>query len=151
MMGKACKPPAQTHKRRYWITDHAIEQLRERFKRDGTRHRGQQDLGNLIDYSVRCSVREGRSEEIIDGGIDAVLVDLRETLHDDLWAILKPNTCRRQDEFPQAVVTLLEHWQVARSKRSDKWKFKYEQKSNSVGGLPEKAKLALQQMKERLP
>jgi hypothetical protein len=147
-MGKACKPPTQTHRRKFWITEHAVAQLRERFKREGIEHRDQSDLGNLIDSATRRAMSEGDSEDIVDDGDPATLVDLRNTLHDQLWALVKSNACRKSNAFPLAIVTLLEHWQVVRSKKSGRWGSQYQYEDASIRGLSDKAKRVLQEMKD---
>lgn len=145
-MGMAGVPPQSKYKRTYWITEHAVDQLRRRFEKEGTDHRDDRDLGNLIDYRSLIAIGEKNYEDIKDEGVDARIVELKDL---GLWAMIKPNTnSRKRSSYPKAVVTLLEDWQVQRSKRSGKWEpERYDDGDVNVGGLDEEAKNKLQNLK----
>jgi hypothetical protein len=133
-MGMAGVSPPSKYKRTYWITEHAVDQLRRRFEKEGTDHRDDRDLGNLIDYRALIAIGEKNYEDIKDEGVDARIVELQDL---GLWAMIKPNTnSRKRSSYPLAVVTLLENWQVERSKRSGKWEpERYDDGDVNVGGL----------------
>ena len=143
-MGMAGTPPPAKYKRTYWITEHAVDQLRRRFEKEGTDHRDDSDLGHLIDFRAKWAVDAGDYEDIKDDGIDARIVHMRDL---GLWAMIKPNTnSRKRSSYPKAVVTLLEDWQVQRSKKSGKWEpERYDDGDVKVGGLSDEQREIIKQ------
>ena len=143
-MGMASVSPPSKYKRTYWITEHAVDQLRRRFEKEGIDHRDEKDLGHLIDYRASIAVEEGNFEDIKDEGTDARIVELKDL---GLWAMVKPNTnSRKRSSYPKAIVTLLEDWQVKRSKKSGKWEpERYDDGDVNVGGLSDEAKKRLKE------
>lgn len=99
----ARQAPMDGYQRRYYISTHAIDQLRERWQRGG-RFRDGDDLGNLIDDACKLAVDAGKARSLEDGG-PFRLVDIREEIQDDLYCILRPN--RGPGKFAETVVTLL--------------------------------------------
>jgi len=144
-MGMACVPPPSKYKRTYWITEHAVDQLRRRFEKEGTDHRDDKDLGHLIDQGVSIAIEAGDHEDIKDEGTDAKIVEMKGL---GLWAMVKDNAnSRKRSSYPKAVVTLLEDWQVSRSKKSGKWEpERYDDGEVNIGGLDEYAKKKLKEL-----
>ena len=155
-MSKAHKAPVYTHRRKFWVTDHARARLRSRIARiegednNGTEHRGDDDLDNLIDSLVQTSIEAGSWDDIVDEGIPAKLVDIRHPSNrNDLWAIIKDNTSfRSRGKYPKAVVTLLYTRMVEVSRTSGKWDLPiYDDKDVLIGGLDAASIEALQSIK----
>lgn len=129
-MGKAHKAPSSSYKRRFWVTEHAVDRMRTRLpnKESGnneTLHRSGEDIGNLIDHLVCDSISRGEVKCIIDNGESATLVDIKcPTTSNDLWALVKRNTNTAvlgSTLRPEAVVTLLYDDMVQYSLSSGKW------------------------------
>lgn len=121
-MGKAHKAPASSYKRTYWVTDHARNRLRTRLSKiqgesiNGTEHRSDDDLNNLLDSLVVSAIDQGRHEEVLDKGDEALLVDVRH----GLWAIVKDNDVANP-KYPKAVVTVLDSEMVEQNKLAGRW------------------------------
>jgi hypothetical protein len=118
-MAMARLAPMDGYTRRYFVTVHVIERFRERLQAGNELiHRDDQDLGNVIDVAVVEAVRAGKAETVIDDKEDeARLVDLRQQLDDDLYALLKGNY---RGHPPEAVVTLLTGHMVERDRRNQR-------------------------------
>ena len=112
-MAKAALSPTKIYRRKFLITNHAVERLRER--RPDLLHRFDGDLGNLIDDAV--AARWDGAEHLLDRGEQMWLVDVREELL-DLFAIVKSSGASRVDQPAHVVVTVLDPGQVAQSRRS---------------------------------
>lgn len=123
-MAKAALPPVPSYRRKFYVSGHAVERLRERRMPADVLHRFDGDLGNLIDWAVSAQWQE--AERLLDDGVEMWLVDVRDTLG-DLFAVVKKNCDGNQNAWPYAVVTLLDAGQVAQS-RARRWR--------SAGGSP---------------
>lgn len=128
-MGMGHKAPPATYRRHYWVTEHACDRFRTRLSaaegkaNNGTEHRSDDDICNVIDSLVRRAVDEGKGTNIWDDGEAATLVDIRcPDNSNDLWAIVKRNTnARSRDRHPKAIVTLLYNDMVEDSHKAGKW------------------------------
>lgn len=114
-MAKAALSPTPTYRRKFIITRHAVERLRER--RPDLLHRFDGDIGNLIDDAV--AVRWAKAEHLLDRGEQMWLVDVREGLQ-NLFAIVKLNGASGGDQPAHVVVTVLDPGQVAQTR--GRWK-----------------------------
>lgn len=131
-MGKAGRAP-DNYRRRYYVSRHAVEQLRARWEsQQGTLHRDDADLGNLVDWAAVSAVDAGRAELVNDArsgggaGETFTLVDAREELADDVYLVVRPNL---GGSPPEAVVTIFTGGMVSQKRASGAW---------SLGTLSEK-------------
>lgn len=124
-MGMAHMAPMDTYNRKFYIAEHAVDRLRERWsKSDQHRHRLNEDLGNLIDAALMSSVSACRVRKLYDSVTceDFRLADLSKELDDDLFAILKPNATKKRNVPHEAVVTLVTGRMVDQSLAGHSWR-----------------------------
>jgi hypothetical protein len=102
-----------------------------------------------LDSSVSSAIQAGDYEDIKDEGDDARIVKLHNILGHPLWALIKKNAYTRSYKaYPKAIVTLLEDWQVKRSRKAGKWLFETHHDGDvRIGGLSENARNALLKMR----
>lgn len=136
-MAKAHKPPAAHRPRYRYVSDHAVQRMRERVVDLDLEHRIDQDLVRLIDDVVERSTRtRGNVRGIVDNGKPARIVDITAELDATArtFALLKPNLGPRGGppiQHAEAVVTILdEAAYVAMSARKG-----WEQPKERNGGL----------------
>lgn len=131
-MAKAAKAPPSLYKRRFYVTDHVRNQMRARYNAD-TKFRDDEDLMNLIDFAAHNAW--DKSSDIEDEGVRAKVLPLYETLDEDLWVLVKPNTMKLGSaKFNYALITVLEEDMCRRSLETGKWKI--------IQAIPELKKLA---------
>lgn len=110
-MGMAHRAPMDRHKRKYFVSEHAIERLRERWSQMPSHsHRNDPDLGNLIDSAVTyASGAENNSKTYRDtrDGVYLRAVYLGLVLDDSIYALVREND-RRGSGYPdEAIVTIV--------------------------------------------
>lgn len=126
-MGMGHKAPASIYNRRFLVTDHACDRFRTRLPVEegklgnGTQHRSNEDIGNLIDSLVYDGIYEKKVHHIWDDGEKAKLIDIRRPENaNDLWALVKTNK-NPASQSAEVVVTLLYNEMVEESLKSGKW------------------------------
>jgi hypothetical protein len=119
-MGKASKAPPSTYKRKFLVTEHAVDRLRGRLEGENTDYRTPEDVGNLIDFATSSCWE--KADEIVDNGAEAHIVPLEDVLGEGLWALVKANSSQNKVEYPMAVITLLTDHQVRNSRLAGDWK-----------------------------
>jgi hypothetical protein len=119
-MGKAFKAPASQYVRRYVISKHAVQRLRERVVEGHEMvHRSDGDLGNLLD----AAVYEGSpGESVVDSdGLPTSIIRLRLPFVRDevLFAVVKPNQEPGDDR--EVVLSILTKEMEAANRSGGKW------------------------------
>lgn len=122
-MAKASLAPPATYRRHYYITEHAIQQFRERHPKHDMLHRFDGDIGNLLDWAVsdqweeRLICRDTRDENAA-----IHIIDLEPVLEEALWALIKDNEAgSKGNRLPLAVVTILTREMVESYQRAGRW------------------------------
>jgi hypothetical protein len=122
-MAKASLAPPSLYRRHYYITEHAIQQFRERHPKHDMLHRFDGDIGNLLDWAVndqwdeRLVCRDTRDENAA-----IHILDLQPVLNEALWALVKDNESgAKGNRLPLAVVTILTHEMVESYQRAGRW------------------------------
>ncbi len=119
-MGMAYQGPENGNRTKLYISEHAMDRLRQRSK--AIVHLREFDLMHMIDAVVDAAIKHGNSEDIIDKeGEDALLVDMTQHLNQTLmagvvFALVKPN---RKGEHRDAVVTILDERAAQRIRRRE--------------------------------
>lgn len=122
-MAKASLAPPSIYRRHYYITEHAIQQFRERHPKHNMLHRFDGDIGNLLDWAVsdqweeRLVCRDTRDENAA-----IHIIDLEPMLEETLWALVKDNESgSKGNRLPLAVVTILTREMVESYQRAGRW------------------------------
>jgi hypothetical protein len=122
-MAKASLAPPATYRRHYYITEHAIQQFRERHPKHDMLHRFDGDMGNLLDWAVndqweeRLVCRDTRDENAA-----IHILDLQPVLNETLWALIKDNDVgTKGNRLPLAVITILTREMVESYQRAGRW------------------------------
>jgi hypothetical protein len=121
-MGKAHNAPMSAKGRRFAIADHALDRLRERVAGTDLSYRDDEDLRHWL--SQLCWERALLPVDTGPGGGDNTsLVDLRDSLAGNVWAVIRPNVFRGA-RAPQtlAIVTLLTGEMVDENFATGRWR-----------------------------
>lgn len=111
-MGMASKAPFDTYTRKCFITDHAVQRLRERLRIEGKiEHRGDEDLRNLLDDTVVDAMAQGTAKASVDTKGDKCWLVPLDSEFEGLIALVKPE---QNGKMKWAVVTILEEQWVAK-------------------------------------
>ncbi len=117
-MGHAHKSPGNGHRYRYFITDHAVERLRERSTKDIV-HLDHRDACRWLDTMVSNAIDANQYDRGLDEGEPCKIA----VIHDSsgtFYALVKPNH-RADARRTEAVVTVLTAEQVQAGMAIDKW------------------------------
>jgi len=123
-MAKAYKAPSGTTPLRFYVTEHALERLRERVCELDIGYRGDYDLAHWLDEAVFESIKAGAVEAVIDDGDPARLVALHKENYSPtpFYALVKTNKANyKTSDAEEAIVTILDEAMVT-SRRKRKWK-----------------------------
>jgi hypothetical protein len=122
-MAKASLAPPSIYHRHYYITEHAIQQFRDRHPKHTMLHRFDGDVGNLLDWAVsdqwadRLVCRDTKDENAA-----IHILDLHPILDEELWALVKDNELgTKGNRIPLAVVTILTREMVESYQRVGRW------------------------------
>lgn len=101
----------------YFVTPHALKQLRERAVPD-LRAVADDRLAGQLDTVVAAAVEARLVEHVLDRGVPAMLVNIGQ--FGDLFAFVRPNT---RPTPPLAVVSVFTAGHVARVRVENRWTF----------------------------
>lgn len=106
-MGMANKAPMDSYKRTYYVSDHAVQRLRERIgEKHSLSHRDDLDLRNAIDEAVKIAVSRGKTSSFDFDGTRQKAVDISDYFGFSLRAIVADND-KVGTPWREAVVTIL--------------------------------------------
>lgn len=106
-MGMANKAPMDSYKRTYYVSDHAVQRLRERIgEKHSLSHRDDADLRNAIDEAVKVAVSQGKTSSFDFDGTKQKAVDISDYFGFSLRAIVANND-KVGTPWREAVVTVL--------------------------------------------
>lgn len=106
-MGMANKAPMDSYKRTYYVSDHAVQRLRERIgEKHSLSHRDDLDLRNAIDEAVKIAVSQGKTSSFDFDGTRQKAVDISDYFGFSLRAIVADND-KVGTPWREAVVTVL--------------------------------------------
>lgn len=117
-MAKAYKAPKSNYERKFIITTHAIDRIRDRMVAHDVKfsHQGDPEVGNWLDEQVDNAMRLNRYHDILDEGRPSRAVTLEDLPGDQtLIAVLR----KGEDGRPDVVVTILTEAMAAT--RGDAW------------------------------
>lgn len=122
-MAKASLAPPSIYRRHYYITEHAIQQFRERHPKHTMLHRFDGDIGNLLDWAVNDQWEERLvCRDTRDENATIHILDLQPVLNEALWALVKDNEAgAKGNRLPLAVVTILTREMVESYQRAGRW------------------------------
>lgn len=139
-MAKAAKAPSRKT-RTMMVSDHAIDRLRDRSLAEH-HHLNHDQLGDLLDWYVDASWKDGHMEEIIDRSgrrpMPSKLVDLSPYNLGDAPLVALVRAPNKPSEFDRAVVTVVTHEMRDRSLADGIWT------------RPSRAMSSLEGMRERV-
>lgn len=136
-MSEARSLPA-VHRRRFYVTSHAIDRLRERLADGGAAFRHAPDaaaMGDFLDVRTAEAWDAGRVEHVIDMGRPSRVVNLTAEDVGTLYALLRRNDISTNLQ-EWAVITVLSASMYERSMRSGGWKRVTEVEAAEVGVRP---------------
>ena len=138
-MGMAHKAPLDTYNRKYNVTDHAVQRLRERLPDPmKAMYRVDADLINALDKAVFDAVQQKKYETIVDGEDTetSLVVNIGDSF-DDCHALVKTDT--KLWSGLQYVATVLSTEMVEKNKANPGWGWKFRGSVDSkLGSLAEK-------------
>jgi hypothetical protein len=117
-MGMAHRAPMDTYKRKFNVTEHALQRARERLTEDQKiRFRDDEDLKNALDQATDDAIKQEAFEHITDDKTPAMIVDLGQSSDfSELWALLKPEQSVKPGRPDRYISTCLTSEQVMRNK-----------------------------------
>lgn len=106
-MGMANKAPMGNYKRSYYVSDHAVQRLRERIgDKHSLSHREDEDLRNALDEAVKVAVSQGKVSSFDFDGTKQNAIDVSDYFGFSLRAVLADND-KPRTPWREAIVTVL--------------------------------------------
>lgn len=118
-MAMAGRAPLQVYTRKYFISGHCIERIRERMSARKATHLDDDSLGNRIDEALVDAIAAGLVTHILDNGTPAKIVNVTDAFQEGLHILVKPD--EKKLNYAEAAVTVFTTNQYESSMKIKKW------------------------------